>query len=254
MSPSREKTEAGEKTEAREKTEAEKNEGGKKTEASEKTAGQPETENPRGPLLDASTPGLRMEARVTSTTWEIGLSATVQDFTPGEVILLLDDQLTEGTHVTIQLTTCSFDGVILFCSPIGSHFETHVSFDDVDATGLRRTPRFPVSIPARVFSSAIDAPMEGKIVDVSGEGLGIELPGPLPKQSNIAVQSEENIALGVVRHCRELSPGLFRAGVHLHHIVRKDPDLEKASAESGWMNKLGARFGRRKTERPKGWS
>jgi len=29
--------------------------------------------------------------------------------------------------------------------------------------------------------------------------------------------------------------------------------LEKAAAESGWMNKLG--FGRRKkTERPKGWS
>lgn len=226
-----------------------------KIEASEKTEGpQPATENPQPTTQEAPTRGLRMEARVTSTTWEIGLSAVVQDFTPGEVILLTDDQIAEGTHVTIQLNTCSFDGVILFCSPSGSHFETHVSFDDVDATGLRRTPRFPVSIPARIFSSAIEAPMEGKIVDISGEGLGMELPGPLPKQSNIVVQSEENTALGVVRHCRELSAGLFRAGIHLHHIVRKDPDLEKASAESGWMNKLGVRFGRKKAERPKGWS
>jgi hypothetical protein len=195
-----------------------------------------------------------MEARVTAPTWEIGLSAIVQDFTPGEVILLLDDRIVEGTHVTIQINNTSFVGHILFCAPSGSRYETHVSFDDTDATGLRRTPRFPVSIPARVFSVESDIPLEGKIVDVSGEGLGIELPMALPKQTNIAVQSEETTALGVVRHCREISAGVFRAGVQLHHIVRKDPDLEKAAAESGWMNKLGVRLGRKKAERPKGWS
>lgn len=195
-----------------------------------------------------------MEARVTAPTWEIGLGALVQDFTPGEVVLLLDDEIQAGTRVTIQLKTASFSGDILFCAPSGSRYEAHVSFDDVDATGLRRTPRFPVNIPARVFSSASDVPMEGKIVDVSGEGLGIELATPLPTQAHVAVQSEENTALGVVRHCREISAGLFRAGVQLHHIVRKDLDLEKASAESGWMNKLGVRFGRKKVERPKGWS
>jgi hypothetical protein len=198
--------------------------------------------------------GLQMQARVTAHTWEIGLSAVIHDFTPGEVILLLDDQIASSTHVTIQMNTSSFDGVVLFCSPSGSRWEAHVSFDDVDSTGLRRTPRFPVSIPARIFSSASDVPLEGRIVDISGEGLGIELAAGLPMQSNIAVQSEENTALGVVRHCRELSSGGFRVGVQLHHIVRKDPELEKASAESGWMNKLGARFGRKKAERPKGWS
>src|SRR5580698_4475930 len=89
---------------------------------------------------------------------------------------------------------------------------------------------------------------------ISAEGLGMELPEPLPMLANIAVQSEENTALGVVRHSRELSSGIYRIGVQLHHIVRKDLDLEKASAESGWMGKLGARFGRKKAERPKGWS
>jgi hypothetical protein len=200
------------------------------------------------------TRGLQVEARVTAATWEIGLSAVLHDFTPGEVILLLDDQIPSGTHVTIQINTSSFDGVILFCSPSGSRWETHVSFDDVDSTGLRRTPRFPVSIPTRVFSNASAVPLDGKIVDISGEGLGIELEGPLPLQTNIVVQSEENTALGVVRHCRELASGRFRVGVQLHHIVRKDPELEKASAETGWINKLGARFGRKKAERPKGWS
>jgi len=229
MSPSPEKTEQAEKAEGR-----------------LPTANQAAAERRLGR-------GLQMEARVTAPTWEIGLSALVQDFTPGEVVLLLDDEIQAGTRVTIQLDTDSFSGDILFCAPRGSRYEVHVSFDDVDATGLRRTPRFPVNIPARVFSSVGDIPMEGTIVDVSGEGLGIELAAPLPAQAHIAVRSEENTALGVVRHCREISSGRFRAGVQLHHIVRKDPDLEKAAAESGWMNKLG--FGRRKkTERPKGWS
>lgn len=215
---------------------------------------QPTTEPTPTPVEKRAGPGIQMEARVTSHTWEIGLSAVVHDFTPGEVILLVDDKIAAGTHVTIQLDNCSFTGDILFCEPSAARWEAHVSFDDVDATGLRRTPRFPVKIPARVFSSAIDAPLDGTIVDVSGEGLGIELPASLPMMANIAIQSEENTALGVVRHCRELGVGVFRTGVQLHHIVRKDPDLEKASAESGWMNKLGVRFGRKKTERPKGWS
>jgi PilZ domain len=238
MSPSPEKTErAPEKTEPPEESEGQQPEPTTQSSA-ERTAMR----------------GLQMEARVTAPTWEIGLSAVVQDFTPGEVILLLEDQIAAGTRVNIQLNTSSFTGDILFCAPSGSRYEAHVSFDDVDATGLRRTPRFPVKIPARVFSATSDGPLEGTIVDISGEGLGIELAVSVPMHTNIAVQSEENIALGVVRHCRALSSGLFRAGVQLHHIVRKDPELEKASAESGWMNKLGARFGRKKSERPKGWS
>jgi hypothetical protein len=190
--------------------------------------------------------GLRVEARVAAPTWEVGVSALIQDFTPGEVILLLDDPISAGTRVSIQVHTCSFDGEILFCKPRGSRWEAHVSFDDVDATGLRRSPRFPVRIPARVFASTSDVPLDGVIVDVSGEGLGIELEQPLVMKTNIAVQSEENIALGEVRHCRKIPSGGFRAGVQLLHIIRKDQDLEKAFAESGWMNKLGVRFGRKK--------
>ncbi len=225
-----------------------------KPEPPEKTGGrQPATKQTEASAGSRPASGLQLPALVTAPTWEVGLSALVQDFTPGEVVLQMDDEIQAGTRVTIQLNTTSFSGDILFCAPSGSHYEAHVSFDDVDASGLRRTPRFPVNIPARVFSGASDLPLQGKIVDVSGEGLGIDLATPLPKQSHVAVQSEESTALGVVRHCREISSGLFRAGVLFQHIVKKEPELENASAESGLINKLGV--GRRKkTERPKGWS
>ncbi len=254
MPPIPEKPEASEKSESPENA-REKTEGGQPRTKSQGPAESLAALNRAAETRTAATRaarGLQMEARVTAPTWEIGLPAVIQDFTPGEVILLLDDQIAGGTRVTIQLNTYSFTGEILFCAPKGSRYEAHVSFEDVDATGLRRTPRFPVSIPARVFSSTSDVPLEGTIVDVSGEGLGVELAEALPMHSNIAVQSEENTAFGEVRFCKQRSSGLFRVGVQLHHIVKKDPELEKAYAESGWMNKLGARFGRKKAERGKG--
>jgi hypothetical protein len=190
--------------------------------------------------------GLGLEARVTSPTWEVGFVGVMQDFTPGEVILLLSERIAPGTHVTIRVSTACFHGEILFCNPEGSVWETHVSFDDVDATGLRRTPRFPVRIPARAFIRGHEGPIEGWILDVSGEGLGMELPKPVPVHSNIAVQSEESMALGEVRHCRELSSGRFRVGVSFHHIMGKDPEDERVLSQSGWMSKLGVRLGRKK--------
>ena len=74
------------------------------------------------------------------------------------MILLLDDPIAGGTHVGVQVNTYSFHGDILFCNPRGSRWEAHVSFDDVDATGLRRAPRFPVRLPAQVFPVAAGRP------------------------------------------------------------------------------------------------
>jgi hypothetical protein len=222
----------------------------------------PENAGPRQPAKhqadvvagNDAAPGLCLPAWVTTPAWEVGVAAVMQDFTPGEVILLLDDPIAPGTQVAVQVDTSAFHGEILFCKPSGERWEAHVSFDDADEIGLRRTPRFPVRIPARVFATTSDAPMEGTIVDISGEGVGIELPQSVAVAASIVVQSEETMALGEVRHCRGLSSGLFRVGVLLHHIIKRDRELEKASAESSWINKLGARFGLKKTDRPKGWS
>jgi hypothetical protein len=213
---------------------------------------EPAKKRPEASATDAPRLGLALEAWVTSPTWEIGLAAILQDFTPGEVIVLLEGPITAGTQVSVQVNSGSFHGEVLYCKLIGAHWETHVSFDDVDAIGLRRTPRFPVRIPARVSMIGNDAPVESMIVDISGEGLGIEIPQLVPLSRSIVVESEYAIALGEVRHCRENSPGCFRAGVQLHHIMKKDPSLEKGGAENNWMNKLGARFGFKKNVRPRG--
>jgi len=84
--------------------------------------------------------------------------------------------------------------------------------------------------------------VEGKIVDISGDGVGLELPVGLPFEATIAIESESNIALGLVRYHREISPERFRVGAQLHHIIGKD-DLANDTTGSGFISKLGARFG-----------
>jgi hypothetical protein len=188
--------------------------------------------------------GVGLEVRVKSPTWEVGVGAVLQDFTPGEVILLLDDPIEAKTQVAVQVNTCSFHGDILYCKPSGTRWEAHVSFDDVDSSGLRRTPRFPVHIPARLFARGSAGPLDAMILDISGDGLGVEIGRAVPAQANVAVQSEDAVALGHVRHCREIGPGVFRAGILMQHIMRRDGELVRAAAESGWMSRLG--LGRKK--------
>lgn len=196
-------------------------------------------------LSKAGEPGVGLEVLVKSPTWEVGVGAVLQDFTPGEVILLLNDPIEAKTHVAVQVNTCSFHGDILFCKPSGNRWEAHVSFDDVDSSGLRRSPRFPVHIPARLFvKGSGDGPIEAMILDISTEGLGVEMGQAVPAQANVAVQSEDAIALGHVRHCREIGSGVFRAGILMQHMMRRDDDLVRAAAESGWMSRFG--LGRKK--------
>lgn len=192
----------------------------------------------------AGEPSVGLEVWVKSPTWEVGVGAVLQDFTPGEVILLMDGAIAAKTLVAVQVNTCSFQGEILYCKPRGGRWEAHVSFDDADSSGLRRSPRFPVRIPARLFARGSGGPVEAMILDISGEGLGVEMGCAVPVQANVAVQSEEAVALGEVRHCRQVGPGVFRAGILMQHIMKRDGELVRAAAESGWMSRLG--LGRKK--------
>jgi PilZ domain len=188
-------------------------------------------------------PGVGLEVWVKSPTWEVGVAAVLHDFTPGEVILLMEDPVEAKTHVAVRANTCSFYGDVLYCKPSGTRWEAHVSFDDVDASGLRRSPRFPVHIPARLFASG-SVPVEAMILDISGEGLGVEMGQGVAAQATVAVQSEDAVALGHVRHCREIKPGVFRAGILIQHIMKRDAPMAQAGADAGWMSRLG--LGRKK--------
>ena len=215
---------------------------------------QPTAEQSQAAPETPPTRGLQLEARVTSTTWEIGLAAVVQDFTPGEVILILDDKIASGTHVTIQMNTCAFDGVILFCEPSGARWETQchsTTWTPRDCAGrlaFRSAFRHESSrARARVRSKARSSMFRAKDWEWSW-------PRPSRSKPTSRCRARKTRRSAWFAIAGNFLPDSFGSGIQLLHIVRKDLDLEKASAESGWMNKLGVRFGRKKADRPKGWS
>jgi len=165
--------------------------------------------------------------------WVLGLEVDVVDFlsgyrvpgmlqgiTPGEVIVSLGEPLPEQRAASVHLNSFSFEGQILFCQPRESRYEAHITIDDAEETGLRRTPRFPVTIHAQLFPPR-GSPVDITIVDISSAGLGLELPVAIETGQAIALASESVFVFAIVRHCRQLSSGLFRAGVEMLHLLEK---------------------------------
>jgi len=195
-----------------------------------------------GSAADAGS--LNVSVYVTNPSWGVGMVGVITELALGEAKMMIEGLISLGTVVTFAINDFKFDGHILFCERRGQQYEVHVSIDDSDESGLRRTPRFPVNIAGRVSAASLESPVAATIVDISGDGLGLDLPVPLQVQSIVSIESESNVAFGVVRYSREVSPGRVRAGVQLHHIIRRGQAPEPAAARgrTGFMARVGARF------------
>ncbi|HTW67293.1 MAG TPA: PilZ domain-containing protein [Bryobacteraceae bacterium] len=168
--------------------------------------------------------------RDSTPVWKLGLEVDVVDFlsgyrvpgmlegiTLGEVIVSLGEPLSEQREATVHLNSFAFQGEILYFQSRESRYEAHITIDDADETSRRRTPRFPVKLPAQLFP-AHAGPVDITVLDVSSEGLGIESPVPLEIGDAIALATESVFVFAVVRYCRQLSGGPFRAGVEMLHL------------------------------------
>src|ERR1700744_4646200 len=118
---------------------------------------------------------LNLDVRVVDFLSSYTVRGVLEGFTPGEVTISTGEPVDEQRMVTVQLSSFSFEGHTLYCRPRGDRFEVHISVDDVEANGLRRAPRFPVKLSAELFLPLAE-PVAVTIVDISSDGLGIELP------------------------------------------------------------------------------
>ncbi len=163
--------------------------------------------------------GLNLGAKLKALTWGLAVPGIIEDFVPGEVTILTDDAIAEGTSLNVEIIAFAFDGEVLSSRPRGSRHELHVAIKDAGPQGLRKTPRFPVDIPARIFSSCLEGPQKATITDISGDGLGLVTNMKLANDATLAIESQSNIALGLVKYSHPLSPAMYRSGVVLHHII-----------------------------------
>jgi len=178
-----------------------------------------------------------------SDQWALGLGVQVVDFlsgytvpgvlesfTPGEVTVMLKEPMSEQRLVSVQLNSFVFEGETLYCGPRNGGYEAHISINDAGHTGMRRSPRFPVNFAGQLFPAEAGGAAI-TIVDISRDGLGIELPMPLESGQPIAIRTGSVFIFAVVRHCRPAPQGLFRAGVEMHHLF--EMPVKPAAEPSG---------------------
>ena len=167
---------------------------------------------------------LHLPIRIVDVLSDYTVLGVLIGFTPGEVAILVDETLSEQREVEVHLDPFSFAGQTLYCRPNGEQYEAHVSIDDLQGAGLRKTPRFPVMIPAELLLPSQDSVVI-TIRDLSRDGMGIESPIPLKAGQPIAIVSGPAFVFAIVRHCQQMPRGVFRAGVEMHHLFEKPPQL-----------------------------
>jgi hypothetical protein len=85
------------------------------------------------------------------------------------------------------------------------------------------------------------APFAATITDISGDGIGLDTTVKLPHDATVVIESQSNLAVGVVKYCREIAPHQFHLGVRLHHITTKRSDggggtTEPTPKKTRWLS------------------
>lgn len=163
---------------------------------------------------------LQLHVRIIDVLSNYTVPGLIFGFTPGEVAILVDEPMSEERTVAVHLDSFSFEGQVLYCGPRDGRYETHISIDDTERTGIRRAPRFPVTVPAELMLSE-GGPVAIVIRDISRDGMGLESPRALQPGQLVAISSAPAFIFAVVRHCQQESEGRFRAGVEMHHLFER---------------------------------
>jgi PilZ domain len=195
------------------------------------------------------------ETQVSRPDWVIGLDVQVVDvlsgytvagvlegFTTGEVTVAVDELTPEQRTVMVQFDSFVFEGETLFCRPKGSGYEAHITIDDVEKTGRRREPRFPIRLAGQMIVPHSE-PVALTIVDMSREGLGIELPIAVESGQPVAISAGSVFVFAHVRYCRHAGT-LYRAGLEIQHVLEGTAVQaeEKQESSSGALRRM---FGER---------
>lgn len=184
-----------------------------------------------------------MEVQPSRPDWVIGLDVHVVDFlsgytvagvlegfTTGEVTVAIGESIPEQRTVMVQFDSFFFEGETLFCRPKdGGGYEAHITIDDVEKNGRRREPRFPIQLAGEMFVPHSE-PVALTVVDMSREGLGIELPIPVEAGQPVAISVGSVFVFAIVRYCRRAGT-LYRAGLEMQHVLQRPATQEEKKAE-----------------------
>lgn len=183
--------------------------------------------------------GLSLPLEIVSPALRQPVPGMLQDMVAGAALVAVQHSIPVGTRVDARFNGCQFSGEIGYCRPVDGAFEIHVMLSDSDGSGMRRWPRFPMDLPARVTAPGRSASIQARVVDVSRDGLGMELADAVAVGQTIAIEIPQGTVFGVVRHCRTSGAGGYRAGVEMSQVYSRALAPEAPAGKNRFLQKLG---------------
>ena len=172
------------------------------------------------PMEQARSLGRGLVVRLTTdSSSQLGV---VRELVPQGAFVVIQQALRKSTSVQVEFNALRLQAEVAGCPPAEGRFEAHLIFSETHADNVRGAPRFPLDIPVQIYNADLGPVMQGRVVDLSAGGLGLETGMALPIGDVAAIENDSYIAFGSVRHCSELPGGQFRLGVTVYHVMPKE--------------------------------
>jgi hypothetical protein len=97
---------------------------------------------------------------------------------------------------------------------------------------IRREPRIPIEISARLTTSDLPGSIPAKVVDISRSGLGLRVPRNIPVGVGVIVELHSGIAFGEVRHSSKKTKDSWRVGLSLDEFIARRDRSSKGENEA----------------------
>jgi hypothetical protein len=151
-------------------------------------------------------------ARIPDSTGEL------IDIREGVLRIRCERRLPDGALARISLDQIQISGTILGCIPMDGGWGVSVAL----SFSRRREARIPCTgkVTAGVLSAHGTRSYEASLVDVSPSGLSLHVPVSVRIAARLYVETEAEMLIGEVRHCRPAAGGGFVVGLMLIEVVK----------------------------------
>lgn len=155
------------------------------------------------------------------TTSRSRVAGVIHDIQPHGLSILVKQPLAKGS-VLVEFGRVARYAEIVSCQPKAGKYELSVVLANINKRDLRGAERYPLTQEVQIQRASLDTPLLATVVDLSMQGVGLEMPAPLEPDEIITVENDSSVGFGIVRHCTPLVDGRFQVGVEIFHIMPKD--------------------------------
>jgi hypothetical protein len=123
-----------------------------------------------------------------------------------------------------------FDGRALECQVVycqsesANNYLLGVRMAQNGTDALRAEPRIPVDLEAKLHLPGGEAPVAGRVVNISASGLGLFFEKEVPTNEIAYVELQIGFAFGEIRHCTKSEAG-YRVGLKLDEFISRENEI-----------------------------